>query len=90
MKRIILIGAGNIAHHLGLSLFGAGHQIIQVISKTQNRAKRLAEKLNVEFETDITKIRNRINELYIILEGMNSRMELMDNKIQKLAGRLGL
>ena len=57
MKKIILIGAGNVAHHLGLSLFGAGHQIIQVISKTQNSAKRLAEKLNAELETDITKIR---------------------------------
>ena len=57
MKRIILIGAGNVAHHLGLSLFGAGHQIIQVISKTQNSAKCLAEKLNTEFEIDIAKIR---------------------------------
>ena len=57
MKRIILIGAGNIAHHLGLSLFGAGHQIIQVISKTQNSAKRLAEKLNTDFGTDITNIK---------------------------------
>ena len=57
MKKIILIGSGNVAHHLGLSLFGAGHQIIQVISKTQNSAKRLAEKLNAELETDITKIR---------------------------------
>ena len=57
MKRIILIGAGNIAHHLGISLFGAGHQILQVISKSETNAKRLAEKLNAEFETDITKIR---------------------------------
>ena len=56
MKKIILIGAGNVAHHLGLSLFGAGHQIIQVISKTQNSAKRLAEKLNADFEPDIRKI----------------------------------
>jgi len=57
MKKIILIGAGNVAHHLGLSLFGAGHQIIQVISKTQNSAKRLAEKLNTDFGTDITNIK---------------------------------
>lgn len=57
MKKIILIGAGNVAHHLGLSLFGAGHQIIQVISKTQNSAKGLAEKLNTDFGTDITNIK---------------------------------
>ena len=56
MKKIILIGAGNVAHHLGLSLFGAGHQILQVISKSETNAKYLAEKLNADFEPDIRKI----------------------------------
>ncbi len=57
MKKIILIGAGNVAHHLGISLFGAGHQIIQVISKNENNARALAEKVNADFGTDIRKIK---------------------------------
>lgn len=57
MEKIILIGAGNVAHHLGRSLFGAGHQIIQVISKNENNARALAEKVNADFGTDIRKIK---------------------------------
>ena len=56
MKKIILIGAGNVAHHLGCALCSAGHQILQVISKSETNAKYLAEKLNADFEPDIRKI----------------------------------
>ena len=44
---------------------------------------------SIEIE-DIDKIRNRINELYVIVEGIHSRIELIDNKVQKLAHRMGL
>ena len=57
MKKIILIGAGNVAHHLGSALCCVGHQIIQVISKNENNARALAEKVNADFGTDIRKIK---------------------------------
>ena len=57
MKKIILIGAGNVAHHLGHALCSAGHQILQVISKSETNAKYLAAKLNTDFEPNITKIK---------------------------------
>ncbi|MBC8267078.1 MAG: DUF2520 domain-containing protein [Flavobacteriales bacterium] len=58
MNKIILIGAGNVAHHLGLSLIDADHQILQVISKSKANAKHLAKKLNADFETELSKIKD--------------------------------
>lgn len=44
--KIVLIGAGNVATHLGQALAKAGHQITQVYSRTEASAKELAEKLS--------------------------------------------
>ncbi len=40
--KIILIGAGNLATNLGKALLQAGHDIIQVYSRTMNHAQQLA------------------------------------------------
>ena len=40
MKKIILIGSGNVAYHLGHAFCNAGHQIVQVISKSETNAKK--------------------------------------------------
>ncbi len=48
MKKIQLIGAGRLAWQLGLSLIGAGYEIIQVFSRTEASAKSLADKLNCQ------------------------------------------
>ena len=42
MARICMIGAGNLATHLSQALQTAGHEIIQVYSKTQNKEQALA------------------------------------------------
>ena len=57
MQKIILIGSGNVAHHLGNAFCNAGHKIVQVISKSDKNAKVLAQKLNTGFDTDINKIK---------------------------------
>ena len=57
MKKIILIGSGNVAWHLGHALFEVGHQIVEVISKTNKNAKLLAKKLNTNWQTDLSKIK---------------------------------
>jgi len=47
--KVVILGAGNVATHLSIALQGAGHQIVQVFSKTTNSAAALAEKLVVPF-----------------------------------------
>ena len=48
MKRIILIGSGNVASHLGFALKKNNYQITQVYSRELENAKKLAERLGAD------------------------------------------
>lgn len=62
--KIVLIGAGNVATHLGKAFVDNGFQILQVYSRTEDSAKQLAEKLQADFTTDLERI-NREADLYV-------------------------
>lgn len=47
--RIVLLGAGNVATHLGAALQFAGHELAQVYSRSVASASELAAKLQVPF-----------------------------------------
>ncbi len=57
MQKIVLIGSGNVAHHLAQALDDAGHQILQVISKNKANASALAQKVNADSASDLGKIK---------------------------------
>jgi len=63
--RICLIGAGNLATQLGWSLSENGHQIVQVWSRSTERASELASKLDCPFTTEISSISDE-TDLFII------------------------
>ena len=65
MIRIVLIGAGNVATHLGTALKIAGNEIIQVYSRTEKSANELAKKLASTFTTSLSEISPNA-DLYII------------------------
>lgn len=73
---ITLIGAGNLATHLGTALQGAGHTIRQVYSRTEASASTLAERLQCSHTTAIDGISNG-SDLYII--------SVKDSALQQLA-----
>lgn len=56
--KIVLIGAGNLATHLGKALHAAGHDMVQVFSRTMLSAETLASLLNAEPLTDIAQVRD--------------------------------
>lgn len=60
-----MIGAGNVATHLGIALSKSGDEIVQVYSRTDNSAIFLAKKLDTEFTTSLSKI-IRNADLYIL------------------------
>ena len=64
--RIALIGAGNVATHLGKALSNAGCKIIQVYSRTESAASALASSLNTTFTTNITGITPNA-DLYLVM-----------------------
>ena len=55
-KRIVLIGAGNVATHLGLTLKRNGHEIIQIYSRTEASASALSERLGAPFTTSMDEV----------------------------------
>ena len=63
--RIVLIGAGNVATHLGAALMKSGHEVLQVFSRTGESAATLADVLQCEAVTDLTSLR-RDAEVYIL------------------------
>ena len=55
-NRIALIGAGNVATHLGVALQKAGWSIAQVYSRTEASASGLANRLEVPFVTSLDEV----------------------------------
>ena len=51
--KTVLIGAGNVATHLGLALQKADCRILQVFSRTEASAEALADKLDCRWTTDL-------------------------------------
>ena len=56
--KIVLIGAGNLSTHLGKALHAAGHDMVQVFSRTMQSADTLASLLDAEPLTDMAQVRD--------------------------------
>ena len=63
--KIVLIGAGNLATHLGKALARAGHDVAQVYSRTMESAATLAAVLHCRACCDLAKLDSDA-EVYII------------------------
>lgn len=79
--KITLIGAGNVATHLGSKLVEAGEEVIQVFSRSLEKARELATKLGAQPFDDIYRLAPSA-DLYIIA--------VHDNAISEIVKKLGL
>jgi len=64
----VLIGAGNLATHLGQELHKNGFRILQVYSRTENSAQTLAGKINSDFVTNPKQIVENADIYFIALK----------------------
>lgn len=78
---VVIIGSGNVAHCFSHLLKMNGHQIQQVISKTPEHARELAEKLNTDHTADLAEI-NYDADAYLLA--------VSDDAIREVAGNLRL
>lgn len=78
---IILIGAGNVGHHLGKRLYEKGLHIKQVFSRTKEKAQALAAEIQAEALTNLSKIDPNA-DLYILA--------IHDDAIPEVASQLSL
>ncbi len=63
--KTVLIGAGNVATHLGLAIKSAGMNVVQVWSRTLASARQLGDMLGCGFTADMDEV-VRDADLYII------------------------
>ena len=63
--KVILIGAGNVGYHLGRALHKAGVNIIEVFSRVEEKAAKLAKKIDAKPQTSLNKLSDAA-DLYII------------------------
>jgi len=76
---IVLLGAGNVAFHLGQALQANGLNILQVYSRTAANAKHLAQLLHCKATNNLKKI-NPDAQLYILA--------VSDHAIAKVATKI--
>lgn len=65
IQNVVLIGAGNLATHLGKALKKAKFSILQVYSRTFDTASSLARELNCEATDDINLVKKGDAQVYI-------------------------
>ncbi|HEU4554258.1 MAG TPA: DUF2520 domain-containing protein [Chitinophaga sp.] len=92
---IVIIGAGNVAHCFGQLLKINGHQIKQVISRSEESAKELGEVLHAPATTDLLDIYMEA-DVYILavsdaaLPGLNDELRLGKRIVVHTAGAVPL
>jgi len=64
-KRIVMVGAGNLAWCLSSALMNAGHQVVQVFSRTSSAARELAHTLNASWTNKASDITDQ-GDIYIL------------------------
>ncbi len=93
--KIVLIGAGNVATHLGKRLQKKGHEILQVISKTDKSGRELSLLFNIPFASDLKKI-NTGADMYILcvpdaeIERIAASLKLPNKLVLHTSGSIGM
>ncbi len=92
---IVLIGAGNVAHHLGQALKSNGHRIIQVFSRSKKSSSSLSKILKCASTTSVSKIKPDA-DIYIValrdeaISPILEKLEFIPKLIVHTSGSIGL
>ena len=65
IKKVVIIGAGNVATHLSKAIKNAGFEILQIVSRTEESARSLGTLLDVPYTCNPAEI-NAEADLYIV------------------------
>lgn len=63
--KIVFVGAGNLATNLCLALNSAGHEVVQVYSRTMDSAHALAQRVGAQATNDVAELATNA-DIYII------------------------
>jgi predicted short-subunit dehydrogenase-like oxidoreductase (DUF2520 family) len=89
--RVVIIGAGNVASVLGRRIKSAGHDIIQVLSRSYDTAKMLADELGCNASSDFTGI-DKTGDIFLVamsdaaLNELREKIHVEDKIVVHTAG----
>lgn len=91
IKKITIVGAGNVGHNFGLGFKQAGYIIKEIYSRTQRSALLLSKTLHCEFTTDIKSLSKDTDLIILavnddILADLISQIEIKDKPIVHTSG----
>lgn len=84
--RIVMIGAGNLATHLSAALQQAGHELLQVFSRTEASARELASRLGCPWTTDLRAVTTD-GDLYVFSVQDKALAQLAETLCPRLSGK---
>jgi len=84
MKKIVILGSGNVATLLGGALLEAGYDILQIWSRNLKHAEVLAASLHARFTDDINRIDSSA-DLYL-LSVSDDAISSLSERIQAIEG----
>ena len=93
--KIVLLGAGNVAYHLGLLIKKKGHKILQVYSPTSRNGKALALKLKCSHTQSTSEISNEA-DIYIValkddaISSVINKLTFLPQLIVHTSGSIGI
>lgn len=86
-KRIVMIGAGNVATHLGLAFQAKGHEVVQVYSRTMESASALASRLGADALTSLDEV-CRDADIYLVALKDDALLNLIPSIVKGREGAL--
>ena len=86
-KRIVMIGAGNVATHLGIALQAKGHEVVQVYSRTMASASALASRLGADALTSLDDV-CRDADIYLVALKDDALLHLIPSIVKGREGAL--
>ena len=78
IKNIVIIGAGNLATQLALTLHEKNIKVRQIYSRTEESARELAKKVDADFTTDLSGIQSDA-DLYFIAVKDSAIQQVLEN-----------
>lgn len=74
--KIVIIGAGNVGTHIGRALQNSGETILQIVSKTIQSAKTLADALQCDYTNQLSLV-NPTADIYFICVNDNAIQDVI-------------
>ena len=78
MEKIVILGSGNVAHHLATALLNSGFEISQIFGRNEISASKLANDINSKYVCQLNKLEQNADYYYFCMNDI-ANIEISKN-----------